>query len=71
MYTLESIGKACKSYRRSLGYTQIDVANETGYTQQNISRFEKGTNDNSLILMWYVRHGMVIEDFERGKYGKA
>ena len=64
---LRDIGRHCKEFRVECGYRQIDVANDLGYSVENISSFESGRNDNARILLWYFSHGMKPEHlFERG-----
>lgn len=63
MLTLKQIGPKCKQYRERIGYIQIDVARDLGYSVNNISSFENGRNDNAQILLWYIAHGMKYEDF--------
>lgn len=58
---LESLGELCRLVRTHRGYTQQDVAEALGTTNQNISAFEKGLNNSAVILLWYVRHGLVEE----------
>ena len=56
-----SIGHRCRHYRkRVLKCRQIDVARETGFSVGNVSAFETGRNDNSIILLWYMLHGMTL-----------
>ena len=57
----KEIGKRCKEFRKKLGYYQSDVANQTGYSKENISAFETGRNDNVRIFMWYVEMGLFEE----------
>lgn len=65
--SLREMGRRCKKFRIEQGYFQLDVACETGYSVENISSFETGRNDNSRILLWYLAHGMKVENlFERG-----
>lgn len=49
--------KRLKKFRQSIGYKQIDVANELGYSLENISKFENGKNNNLKIYLWYVEKG--------------
>lgn len=56
-----NIGKICKEYRMSLGYLQSDVSRDTGYSIENISKFENGNNNNLKIFLWYLRKGLRIE----------
>lgn len=55
---LKEIGKKCKEYRIKAGYKQTDIARDLGFSMENISAFETGRNDNALILLWYIAHGM-------------
>ena len=45
----------------------MDVAKETGFTVSNISAFETGRNDSSLILLWYLLHGLSLEKLTGGE----
>lgn len=56
-----TIGHRCRHYRkRVLKCRQIDVARDTGFSVGNVSAFETGRNDSSLILLWYMLHGMTL-----------
>ena len=63
---LYNLGKVCKAHRKILGVSQDMVASETGYTRQNISKFENGNNINVMILSWYLNNGLTIEDLRKG-----
>lgn len=63
---LKVLGARCKEFRVNKGYYQYHVAIDTGYTTENISAFETGRNDNSRILLWYILHGMSIDDIKGG-----
>ena len=58
MGDLKVLGKRCKRLRKSLSKTQLDVANETGYSFKSISAFENGRVNNAIILLWYINHGL-------------
>jgi transcriptional regulator with XRE-family HTH domain len=45
-----------------LGYTQQEVAYELGTTRDNIAKFESGQNRNYMILLWYIFHGMNLNE---------
>lgn len=64
---LYNLGKVCKEHRKALGVSQDIVANETGYTRQNISKFENGNNINVIILGWYFNNGLTIDDLRKGR----
>lgn len=61
------LGIDCQEFRRELGYTQNQVAQELGCSAENVSAFENGRNDNATILCWYIGKGMKI-DVESRKY---
>lgn len=54
------IARHCKIYRILHNYKISDVAKDTGYAASTISRFERGHNDNMLILAWYIMRGLDI-----------
>lgn len=63
-----SIGHRCRHYRkRILKCKQLDVARETGFSISNISAFETGRNDSGLIMLWYLLHGMTLEQITGGE----
>lgn len=64
MVDLKNLGLKCKKFRVSLGVLQSDVANDTGYSLENISAFETGRNDNARILLWYFMHGMTVDHIQ-------
>lgn len=66
MFDLKIIGNTCKRYRLSLGYYQKHIAQDLGYSVENISSFEAGRNDNSKILLWYMLHGLKVSDIMEG-----
>lgn len=47
----------CRIFRQLKGYLQVQVAEDTGYTQRTISRFESGRLNNAIIYNWYISHG--------------
>ncbi len=66
MLDLKTIGARCKEYRLTLGILQYKVAQDTGYSLENVSSFETGRNDNARILLWYFTHGMTIDYLVNG-----
>lgn len=71
LINLKDLGARCKQFRVERGYYQSHVAQETGYTSENVSAFETGRNDNARILLWYLAHGMTIEELDgRKDYGE-
>ena len=54
------IGKRCKEFRYEIGYTQSDVAIETGYNDKTVAGFEQGRNNNAILLAWYISKGMTL-----------
>ena len=63
---LKEVGQRCKNFRIEKGYYQTDVARDLGYSLENISSFENGRNDNAIILLWYIMHGMPIDKIIEG-----
>ena len=61
---LKTLGNRCKQHRISIGVYQKDVAEATGYSLENVSAFEAGRNDNLRIFIWYVQHGLDVDDLE-------
>lgn len=55
-----TIGRKCANFRRSIGYSQKQVADELGYSRTNISMFENGKNYNMTILLWYLKRGLEL-----------
>lgn len=61
---LRELGKRCKEFRINAGYQQTDVAKDLEYSVENISAFETGRNDNAIILLWYITHGIDLTDMK-------
>lgn len=61
---LSTIGEYCAMTRIKKGIPQNTVAKEIGCTPQNISSFERGLNNSALILLWYIKHGL-LETLEK------
>ena len=61
---LSTIGEYCAMTRIKKGIMQNTVAKEIGCTPQNISNFERGLNNSALILLWYIKHGL-LETLEK------
>ncbi len=57
---METIGKKCANFRRLIGYSQQQVADELGYSRTNISMFENDKNYNMTILLWYLKRGLEL-----------
>lgn len=62
MVKLRKLGRVCKATRKRLGLRQSDVGLETGYTVGSISAFETGKSNNAILLVWYIKQGLKIED---------
>ena len=60
-FDLKKLGEKCAEFRRSKGYTQLQVAYRLGYTESNISAFENGRTNNLCIFFWYLSEGMQID----------
>lgn len=55
-----TIGQKCANFRRLIGISQQQVADDLGYTRTNISMFENGKNYNMTILLWYLKRGLEL-----------
>ena len=55
---LHTIGTMCKQHRERLGEKQCRVAEDTGYSEQNVSSFETGRTNNMILLLWYIDRGV-------------
>jgi hypothetical protein len=61
------VGLNCQTFRRNrTNYSQPMVAKELGFSVENISSFENSRNDNYYILLWYIQHGMTVEELLEG-----
>lgn len=61
------VGLNCQTFRRNeTNYSQSMVAEELGFSIENISSFENSRNDNYYILLWYLRKGMTIKELLEG-----
>ena len=65
---LKGVGAMCKQFRERQGYTQADVARQTGYSEQNVSSFETGRTNNMILLLWYIDHGIFTSFSYNYKY---
>lgn len=67
MIDMSVIGARCRRFRRDVLKIELkDVAKTVGYSRENISAFESGRNDNSLILLWYLSKGMTYDQLTGG-----
>lgn len=60
MVTNQYIGAMCREYRRLKlrGTTQSEIAQETGFSRETISKFENGTSPNAAVFFWYIKNGI-------------
>lgn len=60
MISANYLGAMCSEYRRYFlkGVSQQQIANEAGVSRELVSKFERGTNPNALVFMWYIQHGL-------------
>lgn len=56
----KSFIKKCKMERKAAGKSIKEVADDLGYSYQNIQKFEKGEN-NSLIIAYYYMKMFKVE----------
>ena len=55
----------CAKFRRSLHYTQTEVARELGVSQSVVARFEAGESSNAKVFCWYLDRGFLDESVRR------
>lgn len=60
---MEELGKFCKEFRIRYNITQSEIAESSGYSQSDISKFEAGKNNNAIILLSYIELGIPIQNF--------
>lgn len=65
IYDLTAIGQACKRIRNRKGVKQIKVAEGSGMSPSTVVQFEKGSNNNMLMLIWYMEN---VARWEEIKY---
>lgn len=67
---LRIMGQTCQFVREYMGLPRAYVAEKTGYTTQTIYDFERGRNNNAILLFWYVRNFSSLMDFLKGSMPK-
>ena len=63
---MDKVSINCQDFRIAQGVTQGDVAREVQCSIENVSAFENSRNDNYIILLWYLNHGMSISELLKG-----
>lgn len=55
------LGGVCKMYRTThlKGVGQKTIAESLGCSREAVSQFERGTNPNAVIFLWYIQHGLL------------
>lgn len=56
------IGQECAKIRRKAKWSQEKMADITGYSQQMISAFEKGYQNNLHLYLWYKKLQFVVNE---------
>lgn len=57
--TNEYIGAMCANYRKyELNMTQKQIADACHVSRELVSKFERGSLPNSLVFLWYIKHGI-------------
>lgn len=55
----EYIGAMCSDYRRyELKYSQTQVAHLCNVSRELVSKFERGSNSNARIFLFYIKMGI-------------
>lgn len=52
------LGFKCKMFRLYNGITQQQVAIETNYSKETVSKFENGYIHNPVVYQWYKDNGL-------------
>lgn len=61
-----NVGRVCQIRRMQTTITQREVADETGYSFQTVSAFERGKLRSMDLLIWYMLNiGVTLEDISR------
>lgn len=63
---LRIMGQTCQYLREYMGLTRAHVADKTGYTTQTIYDFERGRNNNAVLLFWYMCNFPSLMTFLKG-----
>lgn len=62
-YNQQKIGRMCREFRENyLGISRSEAARQIGFTAENVRKFETGENDNYTILLWYIAHGLNVDE---------
>lgn len=57
--TNEYIGAMCANFRKyEINITQQQVADACHVSRELVSKFERGALPNSLVFLWYIKHGI-------------
>ncbi len=59
---LKRLAGTCADFRRSIGVTQSEMAEDLGVTKQNVSHFENGRSTNLIYFCWYIMHGLEVSE---------
>lgn len=68
-YKNEFIGAKCRDLRKAKRINQSTIAEELKMNRTNISKFERGDNDNLNIFLWYVAHGLDVMEIIQNMEG--
>lgn len=59
-------GRQCKAFRKYLGFTQAEVAEEINQPPHRVSEFERGNYDSKEIYQWYINKN--IRNYDKSLY---
>lgn len=61
--TMFYIGSLCQQFRKYLNVGQKAVAIDLNKNPQEISKFERGLNNNAQIYQWYINNGLYTKEW--------
>ena len=70
-YDYFTLAYACGVWRHEQGIRQSRIAEDLDLTSTAVSNFERGKNNNAAVFLWYIKHGFIVEWYERFLNGKG
>lgn len=55
---LRIIGEESQRIRELNNFSRKDVCKQTGCNYSSVRAFELGLNNNGLLMLWYLKHGL-------------
>lgn len=64
---IANLGESCRRLRKNIHKTQKEVAKDLSYSVSSVSAFERGENNNAIILAWYCLNGFDVKRWYNGE----